>query len=358
VVVLEKADFPRSKPCAAGLTEKALRLLGGVLGGGALAAAEHRRFRTAEVAFGRHLSLIISSPNDLVLTTTRREFDSLLVQSAEEVGARIDQGRAATGLGQEDDVVRVRAGSDELTAGHVVVADGARGASRSMLGLAPLRLGGGMYVRVRPESGSLPEETARLLFDATAARRGYGWIFPKRDHLNVGVFSQRELSAGLRTALDTFLAARGLSGWRTEGPFAFPIPVLRPSDALGTGRVLFAGDAAGLVNPVTGEGISSAVLSGRLAAESISKALGTARDALGVYRRRVEQEVVPMTDGSRRKGDIAYGLGPGFLKLAARTPVLRSLVGPAWRAATRGEEGLAVTVVAGGTVVGRHGGDA
>jgi flavin-dependent dehydrogenase len=323
-----------------------------------LEAVEHRRFRTAEVAFDRHLSLIVSAPFDLVVTTTRREFDSLLARRAEEAGAGIDYGRAATGLAEEGGLVRVRAGSDTLTAGHVVVADGARGASRSMLGLAPLRMGGGLYVRARPESGSLPEDAARLLFDATAVKRGYGWIFPKRDHLNVGVFSQRELHSGLRTALDSFLAARGLSAWRAEGPFAFPIPVSRPQDALGTGRVLFAGDAAGLVNPVTGEGISSAVLSGRLAAESISKALGTGCEALGAYERRVANEVVPMTDASRRKGNMAYGLGPGFLKLAARTPVLRSLVGPAWRAATGGEEGLAVTVVAGGTVVRRYGGGA
>jgi flavin-dependent dehydrogenase len=240
----------------------------------------------------------------------------------------------------------------------VVVADGARGAGRSMLGLAPLTSGGGLYVRARPESGELLEADARLLFDPTVVRRGYGWIFPKRDHLNVGVFSQRALHGGLRPALESFLAARGLSGWRTEGPFAYPIPVRRPADALGAGRVLFSGDAAGLVNPVTGEGISSAILSGRLAAEAISKALGTERGALSVYKETVAREVVPMTDGSRRNGNIAYGLGPGLMRLAARTPVLRSLVGPAWRAATRGDDGLEMTVVVGGEVVGQHGGGA
>jgi geranylgeranyl reductase family protein len=354
VAVLEKADFPRPKPCAAGLTEKAMLLLGDDLD-----PVRHRRFRSAEIAFDRYLSLMVSAPDDLVATTTRRELDAQLARSADAAGARIEHGRVATGLDQECGVVRVRAGTDTLTAGHVVVCDGARGAGRSMLGLDPLRMGGGLYVRARPGAGELPDDVAgRLLFDPTAVRRGYGWIFPKRDHLNIGVFSQRELHGGLRRALDTFLVARGFDGWRTEGPFAFPIPVRRPQDALGTGRVLFAGDAAGLVNPVTGEGISSAVLSGRLAAEAISRTLGTDHEADRLYAQCVAQEVIPMIDGSRRNGDLAYGLGPGFLKLAARTPFLRSLVGPAWRAATEGYEGLTMKVVVGGAVVGQHGGDA
>ncbi|MCK4410545.1 MAG: NAD(P)/FAD-dependent oxidoreductase [Candidatus Eisenbacteria sp.] len=340
VTVLEKSTFPRFKPCGAGLTEKALRLLNGEQ-----APVEHRRFDTAEIAFDRYLSLLVGGPETLLATTTRAELDALLAGEAEAAGAELEFGRAVTGLEREGEGVRVRVGGDSMTACHVVVADGARGAGRRMLGLTPLKMGGGIYVRAFPGAGGLPELLGgRVLFDPTAARRGYGWIFPKGDHLNVGVFSQCELCADLRRDLDVFVARRGLGGWHREGPFAFPIPVGRPADALGTDRVLFAGDAAGLVNPVTGEGISSAILSGRLAAEAVSESLDTGRAVSASYARRIEAEVVPMTDGSRKKGDFVYGLGPGFLRLVARTPGLKAVIAPAWRAAMRDSEGFSMTV--------------
>jgi geranylgeranyl reductase family protein len=341
VAVLEKSSFPRFKPCGGGLTERALRLLNGEQ-----ASVEHRRFDTAEITFDRHLSLLVRGPETLMATTTRVELDALLARGAEIAGAEVEFGRAVTGLEREGEGIRVRLGSDSLTAGHVVVADGARGAGRSMLGLTPLPMGGGIYVRVFPGTGGLPELAGgRVLFDPTASRRGYGWVFPKNDHLNVGVFSQCELNADLRRDLETFLARQGLDAWRTEGPFAFPIPVGRPSDALGTDRVLFAGDAAGLVNPVTGEGISAAILSGRLAAEAVSGSLDTGRSVSASYARRIYAEVVPMTDGSRKKGDFVYGLGPGFLRFVARTPGMKAVIAPAWRAAMRDSKGFSLTVV-------------
>ena len=339
VAVLEKSTFPRFKPCGAGLTERALRLLNGEQ-----ASVEHRRFDTAEIAFDRHLSLLVRGPETLMATTTRAELDALLARKAEAAGAEVEFGRAVTGLAHEGEGVRVRVGSDSMTARHVVVADGARGPGRRMLGLTPLPMGGGIYVRVFPGTGGLPELAGgRVLFDPTAAKRGYGWVFPKGDHLNVGVFSQCELSTRLKRDLDAFVAHRGFGAWRSEGPFAFPIPVGRPADALGTDRMLFAGDAAGLVNPVTGEGISSAILSGRLAAEAVSESLGTGRAASASYARRITAEVVPMTDGSRKKGGFVYGLGPGFLRLVARTPVLRAIIAPAWRAAMRDNDAFSLT---------------
>jgi len=345
-LLLERAEFPRSKPCAAGLTDKALALL---RGDGA--PVEHRRFDSAEIAFADALSLTISSEDVLVATTTRRELDEHLLRLADEAGVRVRQGAPVDTVVEQEDGVRVSAGGEELTAGYVVAADGARGATRARVGLSPLTHGGGIYVRVRPASGDLVDEhSGRVLFDPTATRRGYGWIFPKRDHLNVGVFSQRPLGPGIKLDLESFLKLRGLDGWSAEGPFAFPVPVARPDDALGTGRILFAGDAAGLVNPVTGEGIWSAVLSGRIAAEEIFEATAGegapgSRAASETYAERIRDEVVPMTDGSRRKGDLAYGLGPGLLRFLARSPLTRAAIGPVWRAATRDSESLTFRMV-------------
>lgn len=341
VLVLDKAAFPRAKPCGAGLTDKSVSLLGGEH-----QPAEHRRLHTAEIAFGHHLSLVVDSPDTLVATTTRRELDALLIRTAEDAGATVEPGRAVSALEADGSTVWVTSGTDRMASRHVVVADGARGTGRRMLGLSPVSMGGGLYVRAHPPDERLPERLSeRVLFDPTAVPRGYGWVFPKNDHLNVGLFSQLELRAGLKRDLDSFLAMRGLNGWRAEGPFAFPIPVRMPADALGTDRILFAGDAAGLANPVTGEGISSAILSGRLAAESIAGSVDSGVAASEEYARRVEADVVPLIYGSRRKGSFFYGLGPGFLAFAARSPILRGLIAPTWRAATRDNKAFSLTIV-------------
>jgi geranylgeranyl reductase family protein len=348
VVVLEKSAFPRPKPCGAGLTDRALPLMNGDE-----SAVEHGRFNTVEIAFGRHLSLFVGCTYPLVVTTTRRELDAHLAGLAESAGARIDFGRAATAIEEGDSEVRVSAGADTLKASRVVVADGPRGAGRAMLGLSPVPMGGGLYVHAFPASGGERDGPAEVpVFDPAAARGGYGWVFPKRDHLNVGVFSQRALDAGMKRELEAFLELRGLAGWRTEGPFAFPIPVGRPRDALGTDRVLFAGDAAGLTNPITGEGISSAILSGRIAAEAVAGSDGGEAPP-STYARRVRDEVVPLTDGSKFAGEFVYRLGPGVIDFVARTPVLRSLIGPFWRAASRRRPELSFEIVTHGERGGR-----
>jgi geranylgeranyl reductase family protein len=338
VLVLDRSEFPRPKPCAAGLTDKALALLGR----GRL-AFEHRRFRVAEIAFANHLSLIVESEAPLVVTTTREELDDHLLRDADGAGAEVREGQAAEGIEEGPDGVVVRCGRDVLKSDYVVVADGAQGPGRRMLGLAQLRMGGALYVRLRPKSGELSDEHAgRLLFDPTITRRGYGWVFPKRDHLNVGVFTQRRLGVGLKDDLAAFIEARGLQGWLSEGPFAFPISVARPHDALGTKQVLFAGDAAGLANPITGEGISSAIASGRIAGESIAAGEG---GASAEYARRIEVEVIPTIDGYRRRGDLAYGLAPWLVRALARTPLVRAAIVPAWRAATRSDGSLSIRAV-------------
>src|SRR4030095_2589686 len=99
---------------------------------------------------------------------------------------------------------------------------------------------------------------------------GYGWIFPKADHLSVGVgvFTRTAARRRLRDELSRYLHAVGLREARVPGIRGAPIPV-RPRREVARGRVLLAGDAAGLADPLTGEGISFAILSGRLAAEAL-----------------------------------------------------------------------------------------
>jgi geranylgeranyl reductase family protein len=306
VLVLERSSFPRPKPCASGLSPRSLLLLGHDVD-----PVVHVRASVVEVDFGRGRGALWRGSGTAIATTTRRELDALLVELAREAGARFESGCAVDGVDQDADGVRVVSRGRSWRARALVAADGVRSDVRRLGGLPDPPMSGAIYVRAFPRSAAdLAPAPDRVILDLSAARRGYGWVFPKRDHLNVGVMSQRGLGAGLKESLSGFLRLRGLESWRHEGAFAFPVPSGVARGGLAAGRVLFVGDAAGLADPVTGEGISHAVASGRIAAESIAASILKGESAPEAYERRVFSEIVPALRALARPGNLAYSLGP------------------------------------------------
>lgn len=328
-LVLERSYFPRPKPCASGLMPRALKLLGRDVD-----PVVHARVSRLEVGFGRGLSAVFEAKRTIIGTTTRRELDALLVERARVAGARFEFGSAVDAIGQDAEGIRVTAGGRSWRARHLVGADGVRSDVRRLAGLPALPVHGAIYVRAFPRSAAdLGAFTDRVIFDLGATRRGYGWVFPKRDHLNVGVFSQRGLRGELSDSLAGFLRLRGLESWRHEGPLAFPVPLGFVRGGLACGRVVLVGDAAGLADPVTGEGIPHAVASGRVAAESIAASLGfgesaaapgSAESAAAIYERRVLSEIAPALYALARLGNIVYSIGPPLAGLSLRVPLVRA----------------------------------
>ena len=123
------------------------------------------------------------------------------------------------------------------------------------------------------------------IFDLGAIPAGYGWVFPKRDHLNIGLYrySKRPDNLNMRVLLDAFTARyRILRGFERIAVKAFMIPVAPVARRLSSGGVVLVGDAAGVGDPMFGEGIYFAIRSGNLAAGAIASTLA-GRGALSSY---------------------------------------------------------------------------
>ncbi len=348
VVVLEMAGFPRSKPCGAGLTQAALGLLGDDAD-----LVTHDAANRLRMEVGR-TTVTWTGEAPLVRTTTRRELDALLARRAEEAGAVIEFGALARGVRQESDGVDVTAGARTVRGRFLVGADGPRSSVALAMGCARPRLRGEAYVRAFPPSQSeLARHTGTVTFDPTATLRGYGWVFPKRDHLNVGVYSQRPFGKWILDDLWSFIGSRGLRSWEKKGPYAAPIPADVRLRELARGRIMLVGDAAGLVDPISGEGIPHAIASGRMAAEAIASSLsGTAAaSSLGgvaaastLYSSRVRSEIVPAMMALRSVGNVMYSLGPRGIERAAAVPFARFIIRRLGRGERPGGHGESLVV--------------
>ena len=158
-----------------------------------------------------------------------------------------------------------------LTARALIGADGVNSAvAKALFGRAfdPKEIG----FALETEVPGPPEAAAEL--DLAAAAWGYGWAFPKAGGTTVGLGGVAGRNADLRPAMAAYLARHGGAGLKVKG-YHLPFGDARPDPA--RGAVLLAGDAAGFVDPLTGEGIGWAVTSGQLAAQAVAAALDEGR---------------------------------------------------------------------------------
>lgn len=305
VVVLDKATFPRDKCCGDGLTTGALRLLEQLgfdpatvpsLLPVAAAWVRSPSGRTVEFPFpaGRGLYGAVAP---------RRELDAALVELARAAGADVREGTALAAAAEGGDhVVVTTADGGSLHAGHVIGADGMWSPLRKALGLAqPGYLGEWHAFRqyVTHVTGDAAERLW-VWFDADLLP-GYAWSFPLpggRANVGFGVRRDgarhgRDMRAEWAGLLDRphVRAALGPDAVAEGRPLAWPIPARIDRVVVGRGRALFVGDAVAATDPLTGEGIGQALLTGIAAAEAIA-GTRTAPDALAQYRRTVQRELV------------------------------------------------------------------
>lgn len=291
-LVLERARFPRDKVCAGGLTTAALRELG-LPFPPELIEGQASRLRPR---FGRE-HLDVESDRPFVYLISRASFDQHLLWAARQAGAEVREGVQVTGVSSERDRAVAITG-DRAYAGRVIIgADGVHSkVARSFRGqLGPWDTG----LCLAADLPIAPEQRSCLLEDGIEVRyglppRGYGWVFPKRGRVSVGVGAIR---GGFRKPGPSFLRfIEGSSlpppktGWNL-GLFrgrlrAHLVPLGGRRRPVARGRVLLAGDAAGFADPFTGEGLRYAFLSGRLAAETADRIVRTDRPSTQAGRYR------------------------------------------------------------------------
>src|SRR5881392_3456582 len=261
VCLLGRARFPRDKPCGGGLTLRAVRELPF-----SVEPVVEDRVHTLELGlrYGRRWSRRAEEP--LVLMTQRRRLDAFLAEQASAAGAEFRDCAKVTAV---DSAGSVTLDGERLAADVVVGADGANGITARSLGRAGDVHGVALEGNVAYAHVSRERFGGRAVVELGAVPGGYAWVFPKGDHVNVGVGGWESEGPRLREHLERACSAYGLPSGRVDNLHGYRLPMRRAGDPVQRGRVLLVGDAAALVDPLSGDGMYEAFVSGRLAAETI-----------------------------------------------------------------------------------------
>jgi flavin-dependent dehydrogenase len=206
---------------------------------------------------------------------------------------------------------------EDVAATVVIGADGCNGTSARALGLADdVTHGVALEANVPYD-----DRFARaMVLEIGAVRGGYGWIFPKGDHLNVGVGGNQEEAPALRVELERMCEAYGLDPRSATDTRGYRLPLRRAHSSLARGTAAVIGDAAGLVDPFSGDGMYEAFLSARLVADAALDVLAGRAPGLEPYAAAVARMITPLTNAGWG-AKLAFERFPRTTFALARLPV-------------------------------------
>jgi geranylgeranyl reductase family protein len=319
VRLLDRSKFPRNKPCGGGISIRALTRFP-YLGAALERIATHTVARLYLQGPDGD-STIVESQDPAALMIRRVEFDALLVQLAVDAGAELVTGAdIVQASATESSVSLVARDGRQFESPVVIAADGVHSVIARRLGLNPGWPRSAIALDMMEETprtslrdfdpstlwvayGYEPSQGSRgSRRSGHRAPEGYAYIFPKRDHVNIGIgyvlehYDQSidKVPYDLQRDFVEYLRARGIvEGESVRRNFTpFLIPVGGPLRVPGRGRVLLAGDAGGFVNGFTAEGIYYGMVSGELAARAIVSTPPGAEAALAKrYSRLCNREI-------------------------------------------------------------------
>jgi len=288
VLVLEKEKLPRYKCCAGGVTSKAAKLLD---------------FDISEVAedviYGFSFTFNLGSPylgqhsQPLIYTVMRNVFDYFLVKRAQQLGAVLMDGQKVTQIQVSADWVEISTTDSIFRSRLVVGADGAYSVVARELGMGrSIEYLVGIESEIVVPEEELVKWKSRVQIDLGCIPGGYAWVFPKRNHLSIGAGCLASKARHLNRHHQKFLNSLSIGSYTIARSSSHLIPTCTKGRLVWQDKVLLLGDAAGLTDPLTGEGIYNAIQSAQLAAPVIENSLLGGKVGLQDYQQIVEGKIM------------------------------------------------------------------
>jgi geranylgeranyl reductase family protein len=357
VLVLDRARFPRNKPCGGAISMRVLRRFPYLAP--ALDRIPTRRLSRLYLQSPNGDSLVLTSRTPAALMVRRVDFDALLLALAREAGVKVLEGAEVARADESRDAVHLTTRDGRTFEAPLVVgADGVNGVVGRRLALNDGWPASRVAIDMMEETPdamlrSVDPDTLWVQY-AHGGGEGYAYVFPKAGHVNVGIgyvldyyrSTVHEHPWDLQQRFTRELRRRGvLDGASSRDHFTpFLIPVGGPLRRTASARTVLAGDAGGFVNGITAEGIYYAMVSGELAARTVAAGStagyerawkreigGELRDAVLVQRHLLTspQRVDRLVSAARGAPEVAdllvrYAMGEVSYAAARRRVLLQS----------------------------------
>ena len=302
VLLLDRVSFPRDKPCGGGVSLRAASRLELDL-----SSVTEQTIFNVRVSYRLGNAFRHHYPQPLVYMTQRCRLDAFLAEQAAGAGVEFHDDEPVRTVDVNDHRVVVRTEKGAYTARALAAADGVNGIVGRSTGTAPrVDLAVALEGNVPLPQGPPQRWQETVALNLGGLPGGYGWVFPKSDHLNVGVGAWRWFAPNLRGHLAALCRRYAFPPETLRDVRGHHLPVRRPGSPIVRGPVLSVGDAAGLVDPLSGEGIHTAVQSAGLAARAIEAYLAERAMDLFPYQTAVDELIMPELIASRKLQDIFH----------------------------------------------------
>jgi len=288
VLVLEKEKLPRYKCCAGGVTSKAAKLLD-------FDISEVVEDVVYEVSFTFNLGspYLGQHGQPLIYTVMRDVFDYFLVERAQQLGAVLMDGQKVTQIQVSADWVEISTADNIFRSRLVAGADGAYSVVARELGMGRnIEYAVGIESEIAVPTEELAKWKSRVRIDLGCIPGGYAWVFPKRNHLSIGAGCLASKARSLNRRYQEFLNSLSIGSYTIARSSSHLIPTCTKGRLVWQDKALLLGDAAGLTDPLTGEGIYNAIQSAQLAAPVIENSLLRGKSGLTDYQQIVDRKIM------------------------------------------------------------------
>lgn len=254
-----------------------------------------REFFEVDTYFGSKLHFKSERDKPVISMIMRDAFDHLIIKKAQELGVTLLENHKLTGLNFDNQHIVLKTSQAEISAKFVIAADGVLSPTAKLAGWKEdtRKLIPALEYEVEVPKEDFKRLSKEVRFDIDAVPSGYAWSFPKKNHLSLGVLTTKRSKINLKEYYAKYLTKLGITTIISESQYGFQIPVAPRSDGFFKNNVFLIGDSAGFADPISAEGISNAILSGKYVAEALIESKLNAEKANQLYTEKLNIKLLP-----------------------------------------------------------------